>query len=96
MKSQRILVFIIVLVLIGGGAGALVWLKKNQKLGTPGIKATPIPGSLKMDFDLPERVLDFTSTKEAQDQTVLDLLPKDTSYAQRRYLAPDGFWAMQT
>jgi len=93
MKSRRILVFIIVLVLIGGGAGALVWLKKNQKLGTPGIKATPIPGSLKMDFDLPERVLDFTSTKEAQDQTVLDLLPKDTSYAQRRYLAPDGFWA---
>jgi hypothetical protein len=70
----------------------LVWLKNTQKLAAPGIKATPISGSLKMDFDLPERVLDFVSIKEAQDQTVLNMLPKDTSYAQRRYKAPDGFW----
>jgi hypothetical protein len=92
MKSQKVLVFIIVLILIGGGGGALAWLKKNQKLGTPGITATPIPGSLKMDFDLPEHVPGFTSTTEAEDQTVLNLLPKDTSFAQRRYTAPDGFW----
>ncbi len=35
---------------VGGGAGALTWLKKNQKLGVPGIKATPIPGSIKDAF----------------------------------------------
>jgi hypothetical protein len=45
-----------------------------------------------MDFDLPARVLDFTSKKEAQEQIVLDVLPKDTSYAQRLYLATNGFW----
>jgi len=92
MKNRKIVVFIIVLALIGGGTGALTWLKKNQKLGAPGIMATPIPGSIKMHFDLPERVLDFTSTKEAEGQIVLNTLPKDTSFAQRRYTAPDGFW----
>jgi hypothetical protein len=92
MKSRKIAVFIIVLALIGGGGGVLNWLKKNQKLGEPGISATAIPGSIKMDFDLPARVLDFTSKKEAQEQIVLDVLPKDTSYAQRLYLATNGFW----
>jgi len=92
MKIQKVLVFIVVLALIGGAAWALVWLKKNQELGRPGIKATPIAGSIKMDFDLPERVLDFTSTRGKQDQTVLDRLPKDTSFAQRRYHAPDDSW----
>jgi hypothetical protein len=92
MKNQKIIVFLVVLAMIGGGAGALTWLKKNQKLGEPGIKATAIPGSIKRDFDLPEYVLDFTSKKEAQDKTVLDTLPKDTSYAQRLYTATNGFW----
>ena len=92
MKSRKILLFVIVLALIGGGAGALTWLKANQKLGRPGIRATPIPGSIRMSFDLPARVLDFTSTKEAEDQTVLDMLPKDTSYAQRLYRTTNGFW----
>jgi len=92
MKSLKITVFIIVLLLIGGGMGALTWLKKNQKLGEPGIRVTAIPGSIKMNFDLPARVPDFTSKKEAQDQIVLDTLPKDTSYAQRLYTATNGFW----
>ena len=49
-----------------------------------------------MSFDLPERVLDFTSKKEAEDQTVLDVLPKDTSYAQRLYRRRTGFGRMRT
>jgi hypothetical protein len=92
MKSRKIIVFVCVLGLIAGGAGALTWLKKNQRLGAPGIKATPIPGSIQMDFDLPAQVLDYTSTNEAQNQTVLDTLPKDTSYAQRLYMDTNGFW----
>jgi drug/metabolite transporter superfamily protein YnfA len=92
MTKQKIIAFLVVLALIGGGAAALTWLKKNQKLGEPGIRATAIPGSIKMDFDLPEHVLGFTSKKEAEDQTVLDTLPKDTSYAQRLYMATNGFW----
>jgi hypothetical protein len=92
MKKQKILIFIVVLALIGGSAWALVWLRANQKLGAPGIKATPIPGTVKMNFDLPEYVLDFTSKRVPEDKSVLDTLPKDTSFAQRLYTAPDGFW----
>jgi hypothetical protein len=92
MKKQRISIFIVVLALIGGSAWVLVWLRANQKLGAPGIKATPIPGTVKMNFDLPEHVLDFTSKRVPEDKTVLDTLPKDTSFAQRLYTAPDGFW----
>jgi hypothetical protein len=92
MKSGKVLIFVLVLALIGGGAAALTWLKQNQKLGEPGIRATAIPGSIKMDFDLPAQVLDFTSKRQTQDQIVLNTLPKDTSYAQRLYTATNGFW----
>jgi hypothetical protein len=69
----------------------LGWLKNHQRLGSPGIKATAIPGTLVMNVDLPEKVLDFTSTNLPPEQVVLDYLPKDTSYAQRLYTASDGF-----
>jgi hypothetical protein len=91
MTRQKWLILIVALVLMAGTAGALNWLRGRQKLGQPGIKATPIPGSVVMKIDLPERVLDFTSTNVPPDKTVLDLLPEDTSYAQRHYQAPDGF-----
>ncbi len=46
-----------------------------------------------MKIELPEHVLDFTSSNMPISQVVLDYLPKDTSYAQRYYASPDGFWA---
>jgi len=92
MKSRNILLLIIVLVLIAGGAGALTWLKQNQKLGTPGIRATPISGSIKMNFDLPAHVPGYTSERVPEATIVLDTLPKDTSFAQRRYTMTNGFW----
>jgi len=91
MKNQKWLFFLIALILIGGTAGALTRLKKNQKLGQPGIMATAIPGSVMMKIDLPERVLDFTSTNVPEPEVVLNYLPKDTSYAERLYQAPDSF-----
>ena len=92
MSGRKIVIFAVVLALIGGGAAALTWLKQNQKLGQPGIRAKAIPGTIRMDFDLPAQVLDFSSKKEAQDQSVLNTLPQDTSYAQRLYTVTNGFW----
>ena len=92
MKSQKIVIIIIAFGLIGAAAAALNWFHTNQKLGAPGIKAIAIPGSVVMKIDLPPRVSGFTSTNVPEDQTVLDMLPKDTSYAQRRYTDSDGFW----
>jgi hypothetical protein len=92
MKKQKIFLLVLVFVLIGGGAIALNWLHTNQKLGAPGLKAVSQPGTLVMKIALPERAAGFTSTNMPEDASVLNTLPKDTSYAQRRYSAPDGFW----
>jgi len=92
MKHQKILILFVTLALITSAAAMLTWLKKNQRLGEPGIRATTTPGSIKMNFDLPAHVLDFTSIQVPEDKLVLDTLPQDTSFAQRRYTAPDGFW----
>ena len=91
MKHQKWLILFVVLVLMAGTVGALIWLKGHQRLGKPGIKATPIPGSAMMKIDLPERVLDFTSTNVPESELELSYFPKDTSYTRRLYQAPDGF-----
>jgi hypothetical protein len=91
MKNPKWLIVFIALALMAGTAGALTWLRGHQRLGKPGIKATPIPGSVMMKIDLPERVLDFTSTNVPESEVELGYFPKDTSYARRFYQAPDGF-----
>ena len=90
MKNQKWLLLVAALVLMAGTAGALTWLRANQKLGQPGLKATAIPGSVMMKIALPERVPGFTSTNMPEPQTVIDYLPKDTSYAGRLYTATNG------
>ncbi len=92
-SRQKVFLFALTVALIGGTAGAVTWLKAHQRLGAPGLKATPIPDSVMMHVELPPRVLDFTSTNLPEAQTVLDYLPKDTSFASRHYFAPDGAWA---
>jgi hypothetical protein len=96
MKNQKWLMLLIALALMAGTVGALTRLKGRQKLGQPGIKATLIPGSVAMKIDLPERVLDFISTNVPEPEVVLGYLPKDTSFVERYYWAPDGFWATAT
>jgi hypothetical protein len=49
-----------------------------------------------LKINLPERVLDFTSTNVPEPELVLSYLPPDTSYAERIYTAPDGFWVQST
>lgn len=96
MKNQKWLILCVTLALMAGTMGALMWLRANQKLGKPGIKATPIPGSVMMKIELPEGVLDFTSTNVPEPEVVLGYLPKDTSFVERYYQAPDGLWATGT
>lgn len=96
MKNQRWILFSVALVLIAAAACGLNWIKTHQKLGRPGIVSVAIPGSLQMKIDLPERVLDFTSTNMPEPEVVLGYLPPDTSYAERIYTAPDGFQVQGT
>ncbi|MGH7952816.1 MAG: exosortase-associated EpsI family protein [Limisphaerales bacterium] len=91
MKNQKWIVFSVALALIAGTVGAIAWLKTHQTLGKPGIRAEPIPGSVRMKINLPARVLDFTSTNVPEPEVVLGYLPHDTSYVERLYSAPNDF-----
>ena len=93
-SAKKRLLFVAALVLMAGTASSLTWLKSHQRLGAPGVKATAIPGSVMMHIELPENVLDYTSSNMPTSEVVLSFLPKDTSYAQRYYSAPDGSWVM--
>ena len=96
MKNPKWAFLAAALVLMAGTAAALTWLRANQKLGSPGIKATPIPGETRMNIDLPQRVLDFTSTNIPEPAVAIGYFPKDTSYAERMYFDPDGLRIQST
>ena len=93
MNKQKWIILIAALGLMGGAAGLLTRLQSNQKLGRPAVKTTPIPGSQRLQVNLPEHVLDYTSEAIEVDNTTLAWLPQDTSFGQRQYRAPDGFTA---
>lgn len=89
MNRKNRLVLLVSLALMAGTVGALIWLKGRQQLGQPGIVATAIPGDVIMKIDLPERVLDFTSTNVPEPEVVAGYLPQDTSYVERCYTSTD-------
>lgn len=83
MKNRKLTLSIIVLALIGGTAALLAAVP--QKLGRPGVKAVPVKGSTRWQVYLPEHVLDFASTNHESDDKTMEMLPKDTSLAERVY-----------
>lgn len=91
MNKQKWIILISTLGLIGGAATLLTELRTHQKLGPPAVKTSPLADSQRLAVQLPERVLDYTSEAEEVQNIVLDTLPPDTSFGQRRYTAADGF-----
>jgi len=91
MNTRKWLLSVVALLMIGSAAGILVRLKSHQRLGQPGVKTIPLAESKNLEVILPELVLDYTSERIEQDKIVIGILPKDTSYGQRRYQAPDDF-----
>jgi hypothetical protein len=86
MNKQKWIILAMGLALIGGAGAALSGMKAHQKLGQPGIKATAVPGSPRMDIYLPQHVMNFTSEPVVINAGVLSGLPADTSIVQRRYM----------
>lgn len=91
MNRQNWIIFTTALVLIGASAGVLAQFKGNQRLGQPGVKTSPISGSRNVRVELPERLPGYESEQIETPAIVIETLPKDTSYGQRRYRAADGF-----
>jgi hypothetical protein len=92
MNKQKWIIISLALLLMAATGGLLTRLRANQRLGLPGVKTSVLPGSNRLQVDLPERVLDYESETVPVDKMVLDYLPADTSFGQRMYKAADGFY----
>lgn len=92
MSKQNWILLAVTLALIGGGAGYLGYFRTHQTLGRPGVKTKPLPDDKRVEVLLPEQVLDYASTNLPVDDVTVATLPPDTSFGQRIYQAPDGFW----
>lgn len=84
--------------MIAAAALVLSKVQSIQRLGTPGVRVVDHKiyredGELvgTNSVPLPERVLNFVSHEQRIAKVVSDWLPKDTTYAQRIYQAPDVF-----
>jgi hypothetical protein len=91
MNRQMLISSVAALALMGGSAIILNGVRTHQTLAQPGVKTHPIPGSIRLEAILPEHVLNYDSKWMETDEVTLGTLPKDTSFGQRRYKAPDGF-----
>ena len=91
MKKQQLLILVTALALMGITAGVLARVGKNHKLGRPGLKTSPLPGSQNLQIDLPAQVLNCESEPIPIPEVVTNTLPRDTSYGQRMYKSADGF-----
>lgn len=92
MNRSKWILAIVTVLLIGSAAAVLARYKSIQRLGDPGVKTRPIAGSRNLEVVLPENVLDFTSEWMPQSEIVTNVLPRDTSYGQRRYTLADKFY----
>lgn len=87
MNKKKWLLLAAALGLMGVAAGLLTMLRANQRLGLPAVKTSAIPGSIRLQVDLPERVLDYGSESRPPDQLTTNTLPPDTSFGTRLYTA---------
>ena len=92
MKAKPVLLAVVMLALMAGAALLLAHTKSGHKLGAPGVKTRPLAGSGNLEVVLPENIPGYKSEAVPQADIVVGILPKDTSFGQRRYTSlDDGF-----
>lgn len=94
MKGKPLIAAALVLALIGAAAGILHHAKSGQRLGKPGVKTRPLPGSRNLEVLLPDKLPGYKSEWVPQSPIVTNQLPPDTSFGQRLYTGDDGFQAL--
>jgi len=99
MKTHEWILFAVAAGMILGTGALLGSLKKNQRLGNPGVRVVADPlldgdGTLVADQSvyLPSDLPGYASKPVPMQQIVLDWLPKDTVFGQRFYSATNDFW----
>src|SRR5262245_46880646 len=97
MKQQKAILLALTLAMIGGTGWFLADIRSIQRLGKPGVKTQPLPGSHNLEVILPEHVLDYDSEPIPLAELVTNTLPPDTSFGQRLYksASPDSLHEIQ-
>jgi hypothetical protein len=96
MNRNKWILGLMVCLMVGSTAVVMARMKAGQKLGAPGLKTSPLVGSQNLRVELPADVPGFESKWVEVDDVTRQTLPKDTSYGQRQYFAPDGFAVQST
>jgi len=98
MNRRELSILAVAIALIGATALFIQYRKTHQRLGTPGVKVVSVPiydpdGKLAgtNSVPLPEEIPGYKSEVEAVPRIVLEWLPQDTTYGQRRYKGADKF-----
>lgn len=89
-RRGKLVLFCVAMALIASGGLTLARVKAGQRLGEPGLKVSRLAGD-RLRIDLPERVLNYTSTPIEPMAEELTTLPPDTTFARRIFTSPDGF-----
>ncbi len=91
MNRQKRILLVAALALMGLSGLFLGALRAHQRLGLPAVRTSAIPGSIRLHVELAKDVLTYASEEMDVGDVVRNALPKDTSFGQRCYKAPDGF-----
>lgn len=91
MKRPNLILGLVTLALIGSTAGLLAYSRSHQQLAAPGVRTHPLPGSIRLQVEVPTNVLDYQCETLPPDEITMNILPADTSFGRGRYTAPDGF-----
>lgn len=97
MKKSNWILLIIALLMMGGTARFLAYIKGNQKLGNPGVVVgnTPLFDTetnrvAETTVILPDNVPGYLSKAMPVTAIELSMLPKDTVFGKRRYWTTNG------
>jgi hypothetical protein len=96
VNKQKWILGLATIAMIGGATSLLAGIHARQRLGAPGVKTREIPGSIRLQVELPEKVLDYSSEPIPLDEITTNTLPQDTSFGQRLYVGPDRSWIKST
>jgi hypothetical protein len=91
MKPRTGTLFVIGFVMMAAAGAVLANFRSHQRLGNPGVRTHPLPNSIRLEVEVPEKVLDYQSEWVPVDPVSSNGLPADTSFGNRLYRAPDGF-----
>lgn len=90
MRGRQLFVLIVGLAIIGLTAGAVASFQQNQRLGKPGVRYHQVADQVAVEVLLPGELAGFRAEELPVTPEELVMLPPDTSFGRRRYIAPDG------